>query len=61
MIVPLTIKYTSDNNELVFQNVIKGTNIYKYTVSETKKGNLLGLTDAEIEKLLKNKTICAMQ
>lgn len=61
MIVPLTIKFISDNNELVFQNVIKGTNIYKYTVSETKKGNLLGLTDAEIEKLLKNKTICAMQ
>jgi len=61
MIVPLTIKFASDNNELVFQNVIKGMNIYKYTVSETKLDRLLGLTDAEIEKLLKNKTICAMQ
>lgn len=57
MIVPLTIKFLSDNNELAFQNVIKGMNIYKYTKSETKLDRLLGLTDAEIEKLLKNKTI----
>lgn len=61
MIVPLTIKFLSDNNELVFQNVIKGINIYRYTKSETKLDRLLGLTDAEIEKLLKNKIICAMQ
>lgn len=57
---PKNIKIVSDGNELEYQNSIKDYHVYKYTVSETKKGNLAGWTNDEITKLLKNKIIQAI-
>ncbi len=55
------IKVVSDGNELEFQNVIKGYSIYKYTKSKTKKDQLIGFTDQEIAKLLKNNIIAQIK
>lgn len=64
--IPQKIKIVSDDNELEFMGIIKpiGTavkfNNYRYTKSETKCGQLLGLTDLELEKALKNQTMIAI-
>lgn len=47
----------SDNNQLELLESKKGNHIYKYTKSITKKGQLLGLTEAEIDKHIKNNII----
>lgn len=60
------IKVVSDGNELEFQNIITPLPskvkqiIYKYTKSKTKKGNLIGWTQEEYDKLITNKTIVAI-
>jgi len=55
---PKTITIKSDMNELTLHEVLthaKKTElfIYKYTKSETKKGQFLGLTELELTKLIK--------
>lgn len=55
---PKTITIKSDGNILSLHEVLtpaKKTElyIYKYTKSETKKGQLLGLTELELNKLIK--------
>lgn len=58
MIPPPTIFIKSDSNELQYLNTIKPNGkgevqyIYKYVVSESKLGNLLGLNEVELEKLI---------
>lgn len=55
---PKTITIKSDMNELTLHEVLtpaKKTElyIYKYTKSNTKKGQFLGLTELELTKLIK--------
>ena len=57
MSLPLKIKFLSDGNELEFQNTVKNYNIYRYTKSESKLNRLIGWTNEELEKLLRNKII----
>ena len=63
MLPPKLIKIKSDDNELVFvEMILKGVNgvklpdplyIYEYTKSLTKKGNKLSLTEKQIIALQK--------
>lgn len=61
MKVRLKIKVNSDGNELEFQEIVKGHNIYKYTVSKTKLGQLIGWSDIELNKLIENKIIISVK
>lgn len=56
---PKTITIKSDKNILTLHEVLSPAKktelfIYKYTKSETKKGQFLGLTEKELETLIKN-------
>ena len=59
MTPPTKITILSDGNELEFKDTIiprpKGElqYIYQYSKSKTKKGQLLGLNEAELLKLIK--------
>ena len=63
---PIKIEIVSDNNELQFQEVLTPIKtkekhyVYKYTKSVSKLGNLIGWTELELEKLLKNNIIKAI-
>lgn len=55
---PKTITIKSDGNVLSLHEVLSPAKktelfIYKYTKSETKKGQFLGLTESELTKLIK--------
>lgn len=60
---PETITILSDGNTLKFKEILKPQPkgelhyIYQYENSLTKKGNLLGLTEKELEKLISNNKI----
>lgn len=58
MTPPKTIHIVSDDNTLTYQETLNPTKketiyIYKYTKSETKKGLFLGLTEPELNKIIK--------
>lgn len=59
MTPPTTIFIKSDSNELQYLNTIKPNGkgevqyIYKYIKSNSKLGNLLGLNEVELVKLIK--------
>jgi len=63
---PIKIEIVSDNNELQFQEVLTPIRtkekhyVYKYTKSKSKLNNLIGWTELELEKLLKNNIIKAI-
>lgn len=53
MNVPTTITIKSDGNIISFEKLEKGMYIYRYSKSKYKKDQLLGLTEAELQKLIK--------
>lgn len=53
----LKIMIVSDKNELEYCNKIKDHFIYRYTLSATKKNNLIGWTQTELDKLIANNII----
>lgn len=58
MTPPTTIQILSDGNTLTFQEILNPTRkepiyIYKYTKSITKKDQLLGLNEGELNNLIK--------
>lgn len=66
MIIPQKFRMNSDSNELEFIQTLKPKTggalhyVYKYYKSITKKDNLLGLTEPEIEKLINNNLITVL-
>jgi len=60
MTPPPKITILTDGNELKFKETLKPIGskslfyIYEYTKSKTKKGTHLGLTEIELEALIKN-------
>jgi len=58
--IPQRFVFASDKNELVLIESKKGVHVYKYTKSLSKKGQLLGLTESEIDKHIKNNRISVL-
>jgi len=54
MIPPINIKIKTDGNELTFVEELKGIYYFKYTKSKTKKGDILPLTEEQLNKILKH-------
>ena len=61
MNAPKEIKIKSDGNVLTFKETLKPKvgdkeiiYLYEYTVSKSKKGTLLGLTELQLLKLINN-------
>lgn len=51
---PITIKIKTDGNELTFVEEKKGLYYFKYTKSKTKKGEILPLTEEQVNQILKH-------
>ncbi len=54
MTPPITITIKSDGNTLVFVEEKKGLYYFKYTKSKTKKGEILPLTEEQVNQILKH-------
>lgn len=53
MNIPKIIHIVSDDNVLELVDLVKGVYSYRYVKSKTKKGELLKLSEVELQKLIK--------